>query len=62
MAGLDQELDTRSPPAPNGKPRQRPGTYGDGGRPFRDKDRKDHRNRDLAAMARAGFDYGLPGK
>ena len=30
--------------------------------PFRDKDRKEHRNRDLAAMARAGFDYDLAKK
>jgi len=57
MAGLDQELDT--------DPRQREWTaavalarrrrLG----PFRAKDRKAHRDRDLAAMARAGFDYEL---
>src|SRR5207302_10704376 len=30
--------------------------------PYRAKDRKDHRNRDLATMARAGFDYDLAKK
>ena len=30
--------------------------------PFRQKDRKDNRARDLAAMARAGFDYDLAKK
>lgn len=60
MAGLDQELDT--------DPRQREWQaavalarrrrLG----PFRDKDRKEHRNRDLAAMARAGFEYELARK
>jgi regulatory protein len=57
MAGLDQELDI--------DPRQREWKaavalarrrrLG----PFRAKERKEHRNRDLAAMARAGFDYEL---
>jgi regulatory protein len=60
MAGLDQELDT--------DPRQREWQaavalarrrrLG----PFRDKERKEHRNRDLAAMARGGFDYALAKK
>jgi len=60
MAGLDQELAT--------DPRQREWQaavalarrrrLG----PFRDKDRKEHRNRDLAAMARAGFEYELARK
>jgi regulatory protein len=60
MAGLDRELDT--------DPRQREWQaavalarrrrLG----PFRDKDREQHRNRDLAAMARAGFDYDLARK
>jgi regulatory protein len=60
MAGLDQELDT--------DPRQREWQaavalarrrrLG----PFREKDRKEHRNRDLAAMARAGFEYELARK
>jgi regulatory protein len=55
MAGLDQELDT--------DPRQREWRaavalarrrrLG----PFRPKDRKEHRDRDLAAMARNGFEY-----
>jgi regulatory protein len=60
MSGLDQELDT--------DPRQREWQaavalarrrrLG----PFRDKDRKAHRQRDLAALARAGFDYDLARK
>ena len=60
MAGLDQELDT--------DPRQREWQaavalarrrrLG----PFREKERKEHRNRDLAALARAGFDYELARK
>jgi regulatory protein len=60
MAGLDQELDT--------DPRQREWRaavalarrrrLG----PFRQKDRKDNRNRDLAAMARGGFEYDLAKK
>jgi regulatory protein len=60
MAGLDRELDT--------DPRQREWQaavalarrrrLG----PFRLKDRADHRNRDLAAMARGGFDYQLAKK
>jgi regulatory protein len=57
MAGLDQELDTdprqREWQAATALARRR--RLG----PFRTKDRKDHRNRDLAAMARAGFDYNL---
>jgi regulatory protein len=60
MAGLDQELDT--------DPRQREWQaavalarrrrLG----PFRQKDRKELRNRDLAAMARGGFEYSLAKK
>ena len=60
MKGLDQELDT--------DPRQREWRaavalarrrrLG----PFRPKDRKEHRNRDLAAMARGGFEYELARK
>lgn len=60
MAGLDQELDT--------DPRQREWRaavalarrrrLG----PFRPKDRKEKRDRDLAAMARGGFDYQLAKK
>ena len=60
MAGLDQELDT--------DPRQREWRaavalarrrrLG----PFRHNDRKEHRNRDLAAMARGGFAYELARK
>ncbi len=60
MAGLDRELDT--------DPRQREWQaavalarrrrLG----PFRDKERKEHRNRDLATLARAGFDYDLARK
>jgi len=57
MAGLDQELDTdprqREWKAATALARRR--RLG----PFRDKERKEHRNRDLAAMARAGFDYDL---
>ena len=60
MAGLDQELDTdprqREWRAATALARRR--RLG----PFRGKDRKDHRNRDLAAMARAGFDYDLAKK
>lgn len=60
MAGLDQELDT--------DPRQREWQaavalarrrrLG----PFRIGERQEHRNRDLAAMARGGFDYDLARK
>ena len=60
MAGLDQELDT--------DPRQREWQaavalarrrrLG----PFRTQERPEHRNRDLAAMARGGFDYDLARK
>jgi regulatory protein len=60
MAGLDQELDT--------DPRQREWQaavalarrrrLG----PFRQKDRAEKRDRDLAAMARGGFDYQLAKK
>lgn len=60
MAGLDQELDTdprqREWKAATALARRR--RLG----PFRAKDRKEHRNRDLAAMARAGFDYELARK
>jgi len=60
MAGLDQELDTdprqREWKAATALARRR--RLG----PFRGKDRKDHRNRDLATMARAGFDYDLARK
>ena len=60
MAGLDQELDTdprqREWKAATALARRR--RLG----PYRAKDRKDHRNRDLAAMARAGFDYDLAKK
>ena len=60
MAGLDQELDT-DPQQREWKAavalarRRRLG-------PFRKKERKEHRNRDLAAMARGGFDYDLARK
>ena len=57
MAGLDQELDTdprqREWKAATALARRR--RLG----PYRTKDRKAHRDRDLAAMARAGFDYDL---
>jgi regulatory protein len=60
MAGLDQELDTdprqREWKAATALARRR--RLG----PFRAKGRKDHRNRDLATMARAGFDYDLAKK
>jgi len=60
MAGLDEELDTdpqqREWQAATALARRR--RLG----PYRAKDRKDHRNRDLAAMARAGFDYDLARK
>ena len=60
MAGLDQELDTdprqREWQAAVALARRR--SLG----PFRIKDRQDHRNRDLAAMARGGFDYDLARK
>jgi regulatory protein len=60
MAGLDQELDTdprqREWKAATALARRR--RLG----PYRAKDRKDHRNRDLATMARAGFDYDLAKK
>ncbi len=61
MAGLDEELDT-DPRQREWKAavalarRRRLGPY----RP--EKDRKDARTRDLAAMARAGFDYDLARK
>lgn len=60
MAGLDLELDT-NPAEREWKAavalarRRRLG-------PFRQKDRKDHRTKDLAAMARGGFDYQLARK
>src|SRR5258707_11653043 len=60
MAGLDQELDTdprqREWKAATALARRR--RLG----PYRAKDRKDHRTRDLATMARAGFDYDLAKK
>jgi regulatory protein len=60
MAGLDQELDTdpqqREWQAAVALARRR--RLG----PFRQKDRKEHRNRDLAAMARGGFAYDLARK
>ena len=60
MAGLDQELDTdprqREWQAATALARRR--RLG----PFRAKQRKEHRNRDLAAMARGGFDYDLARK
>ena len=61
MAGLDEELHTdparREWRAAAALARRR--RLG----PFRPaKDRKDHRTRDLAAMARAGFDYDLAKK
>ncbi len=60
MAGLDQELDTnprqREWQAATALARRR--RLG----PYREKARKEHRNRDLAAMARAGFDYELARK
>jgi len=60
MTGLDQELDTnprqREWKAATALARRR--RLG----PYRGKDRKEHRNRDLATMARAGFDYDLARK
>jgi regulatory protein len=60
MAGLDQELDTdpgqREWQAAVALARRR--RLG----PFRQKDRKEHRTRDLAALARAGFDSALARK
>jgi regulatory protein len=60
MAGLDQELDTdpkqREWQAAVALARRR--RLG----PFRQKDRKGNRDRDLAAMARGGFDYQLARK
>jgi len=60
MAGLDQELDTdpkqREWQAAVALARRR--RLG----PFRQKDRKEHRDRDLAAMARGGFEYQLAKK
>ena len=60
MDGLDQELDTdpeqREWQAAVALARRR--RLG----PFRKKERKEHRNRDLAAMARGGFDYDLARK
>jgi regulatory protein len=60
MDGLDLELDTN--PAQREwraavalARRRRIG-------PFREKDRKDHRTKDLAAMARGGFEYQLARK
>ena len=60
MEGLDLELDT-NPTEREWKAavalarRRRLG-------PFRHKDRKEHRTKDLAAMARGGFDYQLARK
>ena len=60
MAGLDQELDTdpsqREWQAAVALARRR--RLG----PFRPKDRADNRGRDLAVMARGGFDYQLAKK
>ena len=60
MEGLDQELDTdpkqREWQAAVALARRR--RLG----PFRRKDRKEHRDRDLAAMARGGFEYQLAKK
>ena len=60
MAGLDEELDTdpkqREWQAAVALARRR--RLG----PFRRKDRKEHRDRDLAAMARGGFEYQLAKK
>lgn len=60
IAGLDQELDTdprrREWQAAVALARRR--RLG----PFRQKDRKELRNRDLAAMARGGFEYDLAKK
>jgi regulatory protein len=60
MAGLDQELHTdpgqREWQAATALARRR--RLG----PYREKARKEHRNRDLAAMARAGFAYDLARK
>jgi regulatory protein len=60
MAGLDQELDTdpqqREWQAAVALARRR--KLG----PFRNKERQEHRNRDLAAMARGGFEYALAKK
>jgi regulatory protein len=60
MEGLDQELDTdpkqREWQAAVALARRR--RLG----PFRQKDRKEHRDRDLAAMARGGFEYQLARK
>ena len=57
IAGLDQELDT------NPRQREWKAAVALARRrrlgPFRAKERKEHRNRDLAAMARGGFDYDL---
>jgi regulatory protein len=60
MAGLDQELDT------NPRQREWQAAVALARRrrlgPFRQKDRKELRNRDLAAMARGGFEYDLAKK
>jgi regulatory protein len=60
MEGLDEELDTdpkqREWQAAVALARRR--RLG----PFRQKDRKEHRDRDLAAMARGGFEYQLARK
>ena len=60
MAGLDQELDT------NPRQREWQAAVALARRrrlgPFRKKERKEHRNRDLAAMARGGFDFDLARK
>ena len=60
MAGLDQELDTdpkqREWQAAVALARRR--RLG----PFRQKERKEHRDRDLASMARGGFEYQLAKK
>lgn len=57
MAGLDRELDT------DPKQREWQAAVALASRrrlgPFRQKDRKEHRDKDLAAMARGGFEYQL---
>lgn len=60
MAGLDEELalDPRQREMKAAVALARRRRLG----PFRDKDRESKRDRDLAAMARAGFDYDLARK
>ena len=60
MAGLDEELDTD----PKQREWQAAVVLARRRRlgPFRQKDRKEHRDRDLAAMARGGFEYQLARK